>query len=103
MRLLCGPKVCFDPEMDLDRSRLVPTTAPSRERLWLGNDGQPIRRRLPKSRASITTSFSVGGAEGYMTSGAHDDGELGDRWGRSVGRDGGERGRRGEQRRAGRD
>ncbi|GAA3529031.1 ribonucleoside-diphosphate reductase subunit alpha [Aeromicrobium flavum] len=39
---------------------------------------KPIRRRLPKSRASITTSFSVGGAEGYMTSGAHDDGTLGE-------------------------
>ena len=32
----------------------------------------------PKSRVSRTTSFTVGGAEGYMTSGAHDDGELGE-------------------------
>jgi len=39
---------------------------------------KPIRRRLPKSRQSITTSFSVGGAEGYMTSGAHADGQLGE-------------------------
>ncbi|TCJ00215.1 vitamin B12-dependent ribonucleotide reductase [Aeromicrobium sp. IC_218] len=39
---------------------------------------KPIRRRLPKSRTSITTSFSVGGAEGYMTSGAHENGELGE-------------------------
>ncbi|MEH3034813.1 MAG: vitamin B12-dependent ribonucleotide reductase, partial [Aeromicrobium erythreum] len=39
---------------------------------------KPIRRRLPKSRRSITTSFSVGGAEGYMTSGAHENGELGE-------------------------
>ena len=39
---------------------------------------KPIRRRLPKSRAAITTSFSVGGAEGYMTSGAHENGELGE-------------------------
>ena len=39
---------------------------------------RPTRRRLPKSRQSRTTSFSVGGAEGYMTSGAHDDGELGE-------------------------
>src|SRR5689334_22372180 len=38
----------------------------------------PVRKRLPKSRASKTTSFTVGGAEGYMTSGAHDDGELGE-------------------------
>ncbi len=38
----------------------------------------PTRKRLPKSRAARTTSFTVGGAEGYMTSGAHDDGGLGE-------------------------
>jgi ribonucleoside-diphosphate reductase alpha chain len=40
--------------------------------------GQPIRRRLPKSRPSRTTSFSVAGAEGYMTAGAYEDGALGE-------------------------
>lgn len=35
------------------------------------------RRRLPKSRVSRTTSFTVGGAEGYMTAGIYDDGGLG--------------------------
>jgi ribonucleoside-diphosphate reductase alpha chain len=40
--------------------------------------GQPIRRRLPKSRPSRTTSFSVAGAEGYMTAGSYDDGALGE-------------------------
>ncbi len=38
----------------------------------------PTRKRLPKSRVSRTTSFTVGGAEGYMTSGAHEDGSLGE-------------------------
>lgn len=38
----------------------------------------PTRKRLPKSRVSRTTSFTVGGAEGYMTSGAHEDGQLGE-------------------------
>ncbi len=38
----------------------------------------PVRKRLPKSRPSTTTSFSVGGAEGYMTSGAYADGALGE-------------------------
>ena len=36
------------------------------------------RKRLPKSRPSITTSFMVGGAEGYMTAGAYADGALGE-------------------------
>jgi ribonucleoside-diphosphate reductase alpha chain len=31
------------------------------------------RKRLPKSRPSRTTSFSVGGAEGYMTAGTYED------------------------------
>ncbi len=38
----------------------------------------PVRRRLPKSRPSQTTSFSVAGAEGYMTAGSYDDGQLGE-------------------------
>jgi ribonucleoside-diphosphate reductase alpha chain len=39
---------------------------------------RPTRKRLPKSRQSLTTSFTVGGAEGYLTSGAHESGELGE-------------------------
>ena len=39
---------------------------------------RPRRLRLPKSRSGRTTSFSVGGAEGYMTSGAYVDGRLGE-------------------------
>ncbi|MFC5999017.1 vitamin B12-dependent ribonucleotide reductase [Quadrisphaera sp. GCM10027208] len=39
---------------------------------------RPTRRRLPKSRPSRTTSFSVGGAEGYMTAGSYPDDGLGE-------------------------
>jgi ribonucleoside-diphosphate reductase alpha chain len=38
----------------------------------------PVRRRLPKSRPSRTTSFSVAGAEGYMTAGSYPDNGLGE-------------------------
>ncbi|HET7173258.1 MAG TPA: vitamin B12-dependent ribonucleotide reductase [Nocardioidaceae bacterium] len=38
----------------------------------------PVRKRLPKSRPSRTTSFSVGGAEGYMTAGSYPDDGLGE-------------------------
>ncbi|GAB3322884.1 vitamin B12-dependent ribonucleotide reductase [Geodermatophilus aquaeductus] len=38
----------------------------------------PVRRRLPKKRQSMTTSFSVAGAEGYMTAGMYEDGSLGE-------------------------
>jgi ribonucleoside-diphosphate reductase alpha chain len=39
---------------------------------------RPTRKRLPKSRPSRTTSFAVGGAEGYMTSGSYPDDGLGE-------------------------
>ena len=50
------------------------------------NDGEtvpatpagPVREKLPKSRASRTTSFTVAGAEGYLTAGSYDDGRLGE-------------------------
>jgi len=38
----------------------------------------PVRKRLPKARPSVTTSFSVGGAEGYMTAGSYPDDGLGE-------------------------
>jgi ribonucleoside-diphosphate reductase alpha chain len=39
---------------------------------------RPKRTRLPKSRPSKTTSFTVGGAEGYMTAGSYPDDGLGE-------------------------
>ena len=39
---------------------------------------RPRRKRLPKKRPSMTTSFTVGGAEGYLTSGSYPDDGLGE-------------------------
>jgi len=39
---------------------------------------RPRRLRLPKARFGRTTSFAVGGAEGYITANAYDDGRLGE-------------------------
>ncbi|MBR7744347.1 vitamin B12-dependent ribonucleotide reductase [Phycicoccus sp. BSK3Z-2] len=39
---------------------------------------RPTRERLPKRRGSQTTSFTVGGAEGYLTAGTYEDGRLGE-------------------------
>ncbi|GLU48029.1 vitamin B12-dependent ribonucleotide reductase [Nocardiopsis ansamitocini] len=38
----------------------------------------PVRRRLPKRRPSQTVSFSLGGAEGYITAGSYPDDGLGE-------------------------
>jgi ribonucleoside-diphosphate reductase alpha chain len=40
--------------------------------------GRPVRRRLPKKRPSQTVSFTVGGAEGYLTTGSYPDDGLGE-------------------------
>ncbi|HJQ42622.1 MAG TPA: vitamin B12-dependent ribonucleotide reductase, partial [Jatrophihabitantaceae bacterium] len=39
---------------------------------------RPTRKRLPKALPSRTTSFAVGGAEGYMTAGSYPDDGLGE-------------------------
>ncbi len=39
---------------------------------------QPVRKRLPMSRPSTTTSFQVGDAEGYITAGSYPDDGLGE-------------------------
>jgi len=39
---------------------------------------RPTRKRLPKSRTGQTISFSISGAEGYMTANAYEDGTLGE-------------------------
>jgi ribonucleoside-diphosphate reductase alpha chain len=41
-------------------------------------DATPVRRRLPKQRTARVTSFSVGGAEGYMTASTYPDDGLGE-------------------------
>ncbi len=38
----------------------------------------PVRRKLPKRRPSQTTSFTVGGAEGYITSSSYPDDGIGE-------------------------
>ena len=39
---------------------------------------RPRRMRLPKARMGRTTSFAVGGAEGYITANSYEDGRLGE-------------------------
>ena len=38
----------------------------------------PRRERLPQRRAAVQTSFTVGGADGYMTTGQYEDGRVGE-------------------------
>jgi ribonucleoside-diphosphate reductase alpha chain len=44
----------------------------------VGELATPVRKRLPMSRPSTTTSFEVGDAEGYITAGSYPDDGLGE-------------------------
>jgi ribonucleoside-diphosphate reductase alpha chain len=55
---------------------LSDATAKTETKSVAGKAPHPVRKRLPKSRPSTTTSFTVGGAEGYLTAGSYPDGGL---------------------------
>ncbi|MER5513177.1 vitamin B12-dependent ribonucleotide reductase [Streptomyces sp. NPDC002763] len=54
------------------------TEATIRETVEKVIEYRPVRKRLPKGRPGITTSFTVGGAEGYMTANSYPDDGLGE-------------------------
>jgi len=56
------------------------TAAPAAESATSGAPvhARPIRTRLPKQRPSVTTSFRVAGADGYLTAGSYPDDGLGE-------------------------
>jgi len=45
-----------------------------------GTIPDPVRRRLPVTRASVTHKFSIQGHEGYITAGLYEDGSPGEIW-----------------------
>ena len=59
---------------DKEAAAAAPAAAPVVEKVVY----RPTRERLPKRRTSQTTSFAVGGAEGYLTAGTYEDGRLGE-------------------------
>jgi ribonucleoside-diphosphate reductase alpha chain len=56
----------------------VATVAAPEPRVEKVVEYRPIRKRLPKKRSSETVSFSVGGAEGYLTASSYPDDGLGE-------------------------
>ena len=54
------------------------TAAPYQRQGEQTAEHRPVRMRLPKRRSSQTTSFSVGGAEGYLTASSYPNDGLGE-------------------------
>jgi ribonucleoside-diphosphate reductase alpha chain len=49
---------------------------------------QPVRRRMPRERESITHKFSIAGHEGYITAGKYEDGSVGEIFLTDLGKEG---------------
>jgi ribonucleoside-diphosphate reductase alpha chain len=49
---------------------------------------QPVRRRMPRERESITHKFSIAGHEGYITAGKYEDGSVGEIFLTDIGKEG---------------
>ena len=62
----------------LSDGRKKAETQPAEAKPEVRIEYRPRRERLPKSRSGRTTSFSVAGAEGYMTASEYPDGHLGE-------------------------
>ncbi|WP_198668847.1 vitamin B12-dependent ribonucleotide reductase [Homoserinimonas sp. OAct 916] len=61
-----------------DGKKSVPSTPAVDDTPATPDHAAPVRRRLPKSRPSVTTSFTVAGAQGYLTAGSYPDNGLGE-------------------------
>jgi ribonucleoside-diphosphate reductase alpha chain len=51
-------------------------------------DAQPVRRRMPRERQSITHKFAIAGHEGYITAGMYEDGSVGEIFLTDIGKEG---------------
>ena len=51
-------------------------------------EDEPLRKRMPRERRSLTHKFSLGGHEGYITAGMYDDGTVGEIFLTDIGKEG---------------
>jgi ribonucleoside-diphosphate reductase alpha chain len=49
---------------------------------------QPVRKKMPRERESITHKFSIAGHEGYITAGKYEDGTVGEIFLTDIGKEG---------------
>ncbi|MDA0165355.1 vitamin B12-dependent ribonucleotide reductase [Solirubrobacter ginsenosidimutans] len=54
----------------------------------IAREDEPLRRRMPRERKSLTHKFSLGGHEGYITAGMYEDGTVGEIFLTDIGKEG---------------
>ena len=54
----------------------------------LAREDEPLRKRMPRERQSLTHKFSLGGHEGYITAGMYEDGTVGEIFLTDIGKEG---------------
>jgi ribonucleoside-diphosphate reductase alpha chain len=79
-----GEKLYTQDEVDeLIKAEVAKALASAKPR-----EGEPLRKRMPRERKSITHKFSLGGHEGYITAGMYDDGSVGEIFLTDIGKEG---------------
>ncbi|MEK6328608.1 MAG: vitamin B12-dependent ribonucleotide reductase [Actinomycetota bacterium] len=79
-----GSKTAQALRTDAGEKNEAPTdTAPDPE-----SAREPVRRRMPRERESITHKFSIAGHEGYITAGKYEDGSVGEIFLTDIGKEG---------------
>src|SRR5204863_8549163 len=67
---------------------LVKAAAESAVAKFKAREDEPLRKRMPRERQSITHKFSLGGHEGYITAGKYEDGSVGEIFLTDIGKEG---------------
>ncbi|WP_028062369.1 vitamin B12-dependent ribonucleotide reductase [Solirubrobacter soli] len=82
--LAAGEEIFTQAEVD----ELVKVAAETAVAKFKAREDEPLRKRMPRERKSITHKFSLGGHEGYITAGMYEDGSVGEIFLTDIGKEG---------------
>src|SRR5690349_16073244 len=84
LALSAGEEIFTQSEVD----ELVTTAVEKALARAKAREDEPLRKRMPRERKSLTHKFSLGGHEGYITAGMYEDGSVGEIFLTDIGKEG---------------
>ncbi|WP_372517913.1 vitamin B12-dependent ribonucleotide reductase [Solirubrobacter phytolaccae] len=84
LALSAGEEIFTQTEVD----ELLATAVKKAVDKALSREDEPLRKRMPRERKSLTHKFSLGGHEGYITAGMYEDGSVGEIFLTDIGKEG---------------
>src|SRR3954470_19136429 len=82
--LSAGEEIFTQSEVD----ELIGTAVEKAVARFKAREDEPLRKRMPRERQSLTHKFSLGGHEGYITAGMYEDGTVGEIFLTDIGKEG---------------